>query len=126
MSKSIPSSSIFMTDTEKEIRRKISKAFCPEGEVEFNPLIDWAKYIVFTNTFSKLEVRRKKEFGGDVTYNSFLDLKKDYANKKLHPADLKNAMAEKLIEILSPAMKHFENPRIKNLKEKMDEILVTR
>ncbi len=29
MSKSIPDSAIFMTDSEEDIKRKISKAYCP-------------------------------------------------------------------------------------------------
>lgn len=57
MSKSIPSSAIYMTDNEEEIRKKIAGAFCPEGEIEFNPLLDWAKYMVFVNEKSKLDVK---------------------------------------------------------------------
>lgn len=40
--------------------------------------------------------------------------------------DLKNAMADKLVEILKPAMEHFAQPKIKKLKEEMDKLLITR
>jgi hypothetical protein len=33
-------------------------AFCPEGEIDFNPLIDWAKYLVFINGEATLEIKR--------------------------------------------------------------------
>jgi tryptophanyl-tRNA synthetase len=41
MSKSIPGSAIYMVDSEEEVRKKINGSFCPEGEVDFNPLLDW-------------------------------------------------------------------------------------
>jgi len=126
MSKSIPSSAIYMVDGEEEVKKKISGAFCPEGEIEFNPLMDWAKYLVFINDKSKLEIKRAEKFGGNKTYNSFEELNKDFAEKKLHPMDLKNAMAEKINEILAPAREHFAQPKIKKLKEEMDKLLVTR
>ncbi|MBL7051439.1 tyrosine--tRNA ligase, partial [Candidatus Woesearchaeota archaeon] len=47
MSKSIPSSAIFMTDTTEEINKKFKKAYCPEGEVENNPVLEYYKYIIF-------------------------------------------------------------------------------
>lgn len=126
MSKSIPSSAIYMTDSEEEIRKKIAGAFCPEGEVGFNPLLDWARYLVFINEKSKLEVKRPEKFGGNKTYKSYSELEKDFTDKKLHPMDLKNAMAEKLVEILQPAIEHFKQPKIKKLKEEMDKLLITR
>lgn len=126
MSKSIPSSAIYMTDSEEEVRKKIKGAFCPEGEIEFNPLIDWAKYLVFINEEAKLEIKRSDKFGGDKTYFSHEDLVKDFKDKKLHPMDLKLAMADKLVEILAPAREHFSKPSIKKLKEEMDKLLITR
>lgn len=83
MSKSIPNSAIFMTDTEPEIRKKILNAFCPEGETDFNPLIDWAKYLVFTNDKSKLEIKRPEKFGGNLTYKSFKELEQDLDRKSV-------------------------------------------
>jgi tyrosyl-tRNA synthetase len=126
MSKSIPNSAIYMTDSEEEVRKKIQSAFCPEGEVEFNPLIDWAKYLVFINDKSKLEIKRPDKFGGNKTYHSYESLVSDFKDKKLHPMDLKSAMADKLVEILAPARKHFDTPKFKKMKEDMDKILCTR
>jgi len=124
MSKSVPDSAVFIHDTPDEIRRKIGKAFCPEGEVDFNPVLDWARTIVFNN--GKLEVKRPEKFGGDLTYDSYDQLSNDFLNKSLHPMDLKNAVAERIIEILEPARKHFEKPKIKAMKKDMDKLLITR
>ncbi len=126
MSKSIPASAIYMTDEEPEIRKKIKNAFCPEGEIEFNPLLDWAKYIIFINDKSFLEIKRPEKFGGDVTYNNYENMEKDFAEKKLHPMDLKNAMSDKLLEILTPAIEHFSNPKTKKMKEDMEKLIITR
>jgi tyrosyl-tRNA synthetase len=126
MSKSIPSSAIYMTDSEEEIRIKIKNAFCPEGELEFNPLLDWAKYIVFINDKSKLEVKRHEKFGGNKTYKNYNELVEDFKNKKLHPMDLKNAMTDKLIEITKPAREHFSTSKMKKIKEEMEKLIITR
>jgi tyrosyl-tRNA synthetase len=126
MSKSIPNSAIYMTDSEDDIRKKIKNAFCPEGEIEFNPILDWAKYLVFINNTSKLIVKRAEKFGGDVAYNSYFALEEDFAAKKLHPMDLKQAIADKLVEILTPAMQHFNDPHKKKMKEEMENLIVTR
>ena len=110
MSKSIPNSAVFITDSPDEIKKKLDKAFCPEKEIEFNPVLDWARYLIFRDENSILEIKRPEKFGGNKTYKSYKDLEKDFAEGKIHPMDLKNAVAEKLIKILEPARKHFEQP----------------
>ncbi len=126
MSKSLPGSAIYMVDNEEEVKKKISGAFCPEGEIGFNPLMDWAKYLVFINDKSTLEIKRPEKFGGNKTYKTFEELADDFTNKKLHPMDLKSAMAEKINEILAPAREHFAQTKVKKLKEEMDKLLITR
>ena len=126
MSKSIPNSAIYMTDDEETIREKINSAFCPKGEADFNPLLDWAKYLVFIEDKSSLEVKRLEKFGGNITYTSYKNLERDFANKKLHPMDLTLAMANKLVEILEPARIHFSNPKMKKIKEEMEKLIITR
>jgi tyrosyl-tRNA synthetase len=126
MSKSKPDTCIFIHDSPEEIRRKIKKAFCLEGEVEFNPILDWTKYLIFRNVDSRLEIKRPEKFGGSVTYTSYKNLEKDFAEKKLHPMDLKNSVAEKLIQILEPARKHFEQPKVKKMLEELEQMIITR
>jgi tyrosyl-tRNA synthetase len=50
-------------------------------------------------------VKRDKKFGGDVSYNNYEEVEKDFIEKKLHPMDLKNAVAEEIIKILKPIHK---------------------
>ncbi|MEK6846705.1 MAG: tyrosine--tRNA ligase, partial [Nanoarchaeota archaeon] len=126
MSKSIPDSAIFITDSPEEIKRKINNAFCPEKETEFNPVLDWCKYLVFRSEKSKLEIKRSERFGGNKIYKNYKELEKDFAEGNLHPMDLKNAVSEALIKLLKPARKHFEKPKIKKMKEEMDALLITR
>jgi len=126
MSKSIPDSAVFITDEPDEIRRKMNKSFCPEKEIGFNPVLDWTKSLIFREKKEKLEVKRDKKFGGNVTYSSYDNLEKDFEKGKLHPMDLKNAVSEKLIKMLEPARKHFEQPKIKKMKEEMEKLLITR
>ncbi|MBI4038627.1 tyrosine--tRNA ligase [Candidatus Daviesbacteria bacterium] len=114
MSKSKPESAIYIHDTPEEIKRKISKAYAPEGVVKFNPILDWVKNLIFYVDNQSLQVKRKAEHGGDIIYNSYEDLEKDYAEKRLHPEDLKIAVAEWLIKKLEPARKYFEDPKRKS------------
>ncbi|MGB9911276.1 MAG: tyrosine--tRNA ligase [Microgenomates group bacterium] len=106
MSKSKPESCVFIHDSPEEIRQKINNAFCPPKETEFNPVLDWTKHLIFPLK-RRLEVKRLAEYGGDVIYDNFKKLKEDYENESLHPQDLKNAVAETLIEILQPARDYF-------------------
>ncbi|MBI5884691.1 tyrosine--tRNA ligase [archaeon] len=111
MSKSIPSSAVFITDEPEVIRQKLKKAFCPEKNTDFNPVLNWAQRLVFSRDKEVLEIERPEKFGGNITYTSFADLEKDFAEGKLHPMDLKSGVAEKLVELLEPARKHFEQPK---------------
>lgn len=51
---------------------------------------------------------RKEDFGGSLHYKSFLELKDDFREKKLHPKDLKTAVAEAIVKLLTPIREAFE------------------
>jgi len=110
MSKSKPETCVFIYDSPEEIRQKIAKAFCPEKTVEFNPILDICKHIIFREreTFT---VNRPAKYGGTVEFQSFQELETAYKHDNLHPQDLKNAVAEELTAILEPARRYFENIR---------------
>lgn len=122
MSKSKPDTAIFITDSPEDIKRKVNNAYAPEGETELNPILDWAKYLVFYHNDSKLTITRPEKWGGDVTYNSYAELEKDYADKKLHPQDLKVAVAQWLINKLEPARKYFEDPKRSSALEEITKL----
>ncbi|MEM3505420.1 MAG: tyrosine--tRNA ligase, partial [Archaeoglobaceae archaeon] len=93
---------ISLRDSEEEVERKIMKAYCPQGIVEGNPIIDLVKHYVFP-AFEKLKVERDAKFGGDIEYTSFESLVEDFKAKRLHPMDLKKSVSRYLNELLSDA-----------------------
>jgi tyrosyl-tRNA synthetase len=50
----------------------------------------------------KFLVERPEKFGGNAEYENYEKLEKDFVEKKLHPADLKKALAGELAKILAP------------------------
>ncbi len=122
MSKSKENTCIFIHDSEEKIREKVGSAFCPEKETVFNPLIDWANKIIFPLK-GKLEIKREKKFGGDKTYSSISELKEEFSSGKLHPVDLKNAVADSLAKILKPAREHFSKGKPKEMLKELEELI---
>ena len=89
------------------IREKVEKAFCPPRAVRRNPVIEYAEHIVFPK-LGRLEVKRPPRYGGSLELESVSELKRLYTAGKLHPADLKAAVAEALVEVLAPVRRYFE------------------
>ncbi|MBI4973028.1 tyrosine--tRNA ligase [Candidatus Roizmanbacteria bacterium] len=131
MSKSNPDSAIFMTDTTEDIQRKINKAYCLEGDIKENPILEYCKYIIF-ESFDRLNitefvVERPVKWGGNVTLKSFQDLETKFAAKEIHPQDLKIAVVKYLDQLLQPVRKHFEeDAEAKKLLEQVKSFQVTR
>jgi tyrosyl-tRNA synthetase len=111
MSKSKPDSAVFVHDSESEILRKIGKAWCPEKVVQENPILEYAKYIIFHETTS-FTIERPEKYGGNVTFTGYQELESMYVEGKLHPNDLKKAVARELSAILAPVRKHFEGRKV--------------
>lgn len=126
MSKSDPSSSIYMEDEEAEVNVKIKKAFCPPKVVEKNPCLEYIKYIVLP-WFNEFNIERSGENGGDKTYKNFEELAADYESGNLHPADLKPALSKAVNKILQPVRDHFKNDqKAKDLMKRVKSFKVTR
>ena len=126
MSKSVPDSAIFMTDSYDDIQRKISRAYCPEGIVEDNPVLEYVRYILF-GRLDKIAIERDSKYGGKVEYSSYKDLEKDYVKKVLHPVDLKKAVIEALNNLIEPIREHFNsNPEARKLKLLVESYETTR
>ncbi len=126
MSKSLPKSAVFIHDSPNEIKDKIKSAFCPEGDVTFNPVLDWANSIIFREKDSSFLIERPAKFGGDVKFYSYKDLEEAFLNKTIHPLDLKSNMANAIVDILKPARDHFEKPSVKKMKEELEQLMITR
>ncbi len=131
MSKSNPDSAIFMTDTMEDIKRKINKAYCLEGDTKENPVLEYCKYIIF-ESFERLgitefTVERPEKWGGTLNFRNYPQLEETFAKKELHPQDLKSAVVKYLDELLQPVRKHFEeNREAKELLAKVKSYQVTR
>ena len=126
MSKSIPDSAIFMTDSAHEVKRKIAKAYCPPKQVMENPIMEYFKYILLEK-FRSIEIKRSAKFGGNLEIASYDELAKVYSKGNLHPEDLKNAVAEYINKLLEPVRKHFKvNGNAKKLLEQVKSFEVTR
>ena len=126
MSKSKPDTAIFMNDSEEEIKRKINKAYCPAKVVEENPMLEYSKYIIFEK-FSAMEIKRPEKFGGDLNIENYKELEKLYAEGKIHPMDLKNAVAHYINEAVKPIRENFyKDSKLKNLLETIRKFEVTR
>ena len=126
MSKSIPDSAIFMEDSAEEVNRKIKKAFCPEKQVENNPIFDYIKCLIFSR-FGKFELKRAEKYGGDKTYNTYEEMCEDYLKGDLFPGDVKPNVARLINDMIEPVRKHFENdPEAKKILKLVKSFKVTR
>ncbi len=126
MSKSKPKSAIFVHDSREEIMSKIRGAYCPSRSVEMNPVIEYAEHIIF-RAFKEMEIERPGKFGGTVTYENAEELKKDYAEGKLHPLDLKIAVARYLDTLIAPIRDHFrKKKKARELYEFIKNLQITR
>ncbi|MEM2918225.1 MAG: tyrosine--tRNA ligase [Candidatus Altiarchaeota archaeon] len=101
MSSSKPETIIAVDEKPESIRKKIASAYCPPKDVSSNVVLQICEYLIFPKK-GKIEIERKEKFGGDIFFNSYDELERYYLDGKLHPQDLKNAVAEALIEILEP------------------------
>jgi len=108
MSSSKPETMIMLHSDEKEIRKRIGKAFCPK-EKKGNPIYQICKFHVFPG-LGRLEIKRDKKFGGDLIFESFEEF--DAAFSTIHPQDLKNGVAEAVVAMLKPVRDFFKkNPK---------------
>jgi tyrosyl-tRNA synthetase len=123
MSKSIPQSSILVHDAPNEIKSKIKNAYCPPKVVKANPITELARLIIYPEK-EVLEIPRPAKYGGPETFETFKQLETAYSQGKIHPLDLKNGVAEALIEILKPVREHFQ--KHPETLEKMLKIEITR
>jgi tyrosyl-tRNA synthetase len=108
MSKSNPSSSILIHDSEQEILHKINKAYCPMGTTKDNPIMEIIRYVIF-HQYNEFVVERPSKYGGNISYYSYEEVKKDYEQNKIHPKDLKLTTSKYLNEIISPVRDYLNN-----------------
>ncbi len=122
MSKSDRNSALFIHDTPDEIRTKVRKAFCPPDSVTFNPMLDWVRKLAFPRD-GEFRIARSEAHGGDLHFASPDEVDEAFRSGALHPADLKNGVAEWLVAALEPARQTFEQPAQRALLEELEALL---
>jgi len=126
MSKSQPETCILVHDTKEVIKRKMNNAFCPAKVVDNNPVLEYAKYMIFRK-FKTLDISRSVKYGGNLEIGSYQELEKLYREGKIHPLDLKNGVAEAVDKLIQSIRRHFEkNKKAKELLKVVKAAEITR
>ncbi len=125
MSKSKPWTAVFIHDTEQEIKDKLKKAWCPEGSVEMNPVLELIRYVVLNHQKS-VRIERPQKYGGPEEFDTYDELEKAFLAGEIHPQDLKNSVAIQLNKIIAPIREHFEKPANAKLLEVYKDVKITR
>lgn len=108
MSSSHESSKVDLLDSPEEVKRKINKADCVAGNPE-NGLMAFLKHVVMVlkqDQNKEFVVKRPEKYGGNLNYKNYDEIEKDFVAKKLHPLDLKNAVADEINVLLEPMQKN--------------------
>ncbi len=95
---------ISVDEPAESVTKKIEKAFCPIGVVENNPVLDLFRYHIFMR-YPAITIERPEKHGGNMEFAGFEALKSAFAEKKVHPMDLKKAAARYMNLILEPVRK---------------------
>jgi tyrosyl-tRNA synthetase len=107
MSASDEKSKIDLLDDEKTVKQKLNDADCVSGDSN-NGVMAFCKYVLMVVKEDKKEkfiIQRPEKFGGNLAYNNYEELEKDFKTKKLHPLDLKNAVSKEISILLKPIQK---------------------
>jgi tyrosyl-tRNA synthetase len=116
MSSSSEESKIDFLDSEEIVKKKMNKAEFIEGDAD-NGVMAFLEYflmVIKKDNHDKLLIERPEKFGGDISYGKFEDIKKEVIEKKLHPMDIKLAVAKEISKILSK----MNQDKLRKLAEK--------
>ncbi len=122
MSKSDKSSALFVHDAEDDVRAKVRKAFCPPDSAPFNPMLDWARKLIFPRD-GEFRIARSEAHGGDLRFTSSEETDEAFLSGALHSADLKNSVADWLVDTLRPAREAFSSPDAVALLAELDALI---
>jgi len=117
MSSSNEKTKIDLLDSPKIVKEKLKSAECIAGDPD-NGVLAFTKFVLMTikqDSKEKFIIKRPEKYGGDLAYSNYNDLEKDFIDKKLHPLDLKNAVADeisKILEVVQKDKKIFELAKI--------------
>ncbi len=105
MSSSEPNSKIDFDDTDKQIKKKINKAFSVDGVIENNGLLALLKFIIFKKLDAEgreFIIDRPEQYGGKISFKSYQEVEKAFSSKELASVDLKQGISEEIIKLITP------------------------
>lgn len=108
MSSSDVNTKINFLDTEKDITRKINKAFCDVNAFNESPLYDILTMIIFKIN-EIFVINRDEKYGGIVKFLNIDEIDSSLKNSSLSICDLKKGVADFFIEMSSIVKQLFEN-----------------
>jgi tyrosyl-tRNA synthetase len=121
MSSSEPKSKIDFLDSAADTKKKISTAYCEEGNIEENGVLSFFKAVAIPISELRLKMsdgnespfvskdapvgtvitlNRDEKYGGNLHFSSYQAMETEFAEKKLHPKDLKSGM----VRFASPSL----------------------
>ncbi len=109
MSKSNPDNAVFMDDTPNDIKRKINQAFCEQGNIEKNPILDWIKHIIIPIVGYFVMPGNERWNEEEMKFENFESLESEFKNGKIYPNRLKQGMINHLLDLLIPIQKKLKN-----------------
>lgn len=118
MSSSSFNSKIDFLDSKNEVKKKINAAYCLEGDISFNPLMELVELVIFpmiAHLQQSFIINRPEKYGGTLTYKTYEAVLDDYVNKKLHPQDLKSGIIDYFNNFQEPIRKFFSDDIKKNM-----------
>lgn len=122
MSKSDKNSALFVHDSEDEVRQKVRKAFCPPDSAGFNPILDWVRKLIFPRD-GEFRIARAEQHGGNLIFTAPEEVDEAFLSGALHSADLKNGVADWLVEVLRPAREAFAAPEQQAALAEIDALI---
>lgn len=110
MSASDPNSKIDVLDSAKQVKKKINKVFCQEGNVD-TPLLLFAKMVIFPILEMRgqpFNINRPNEYGGKLTIETYQELESQFQSKELFPGDFKLGVIDFMNQLLEPIRSNSE------------------
>lgn len=109
MSASDPKSKIDLLDGPDDVVKKLQSAYCEAGIVEDNGVLAFLKNVIMTikqDQNQKFVIERPEKFGGNLQFSTYQEIEDLFVQKKIHPLDLKNAVAKEINVLLEPFQKN--------------------
>ncbi|MBN1762321.1 MAG: tyrosine--tRNA ligase [Methanomicrobia archaeon] len=98
---------IAVDEPAESVKKKLVSAFCPPEIAEGNPVLQIYKHVIFPSPelSGEVTIERSEKYGGNVSYERYEELERDYVAGTLHPSDLKANAIRSLNEVLEPIRK---------------------